>query len=356
MKEDIINVAVAGVGNVASGLLQGIAYLKNYDDKKKNLLYPNISSYEVKNIRIVAAYDVDEDKVGKDLAEAIFVPINSTPKFVDVDKTDVKVMRGPLKDGLSGHLQEVIKVSAEAEVDVAKTLLESGAEMLICALPTGAEEAVKTYAQASLDAGIAFINCTPTLIASDPKWGKKFKLANVCLIGDDLQSKAGGTVLHKGFLDVLIEQGIKIRDTYQLDVAGGLETLNTLDDDRKQYKREVKERTIKQSVGNDINLASGTSDYLEFLGNRRIGHFWILGEGFMDMPIKIDIRLETLDGPNAAATIVDVIRSAKVAINRAGGGPIISICAYGFKAPPVTTDRHTAYLWFNEYLEGFRTE
>ena len=163
-------------------------------------------------------------------------------------------------------------------------------------------------------------------------------------------------MLHKGFLDVLREQGIKIKDTYQLDVAGGLETLNTLDDDRKQYKRFVKERTIKESFGNDINLASGTSDYLEFLGNRRIGHFWILGEGFMDMPIKIDIRLETLDGPNAAGTLVDVIRATKLAINRAGSGPISSICAYGFKAPPVTTARHTAHEWFDEYLEGIRTE
>ena len=356
MKEDIIKIAIAGVGNIASGLLQGITYFQNFEEKKKKLLHPNISSYEVKNIQIVAAFDVDENKVGKDLAEAIFAPINSTPKFVNVDATAVPVMKGPLKDGLSGHLQEVIKVSAEAEVNVAEKLKESGAEMFICALPTGAEQAVKTYAQAALDAGIAFINCTPTLIASDPVWGKKFKMANVCLIGDDLQSLAGGTVLHKGFLDVLREQGVKIRDTYQLDVAGGLETLNTLDDDRKQYKRDVKERTIKQSVGNDINLASGTSDYLEFLGNRRIGHFWILGEGFMDMPIKIDIRLETLDGPNAAATLVDIIRSTKVAINRAGGGPIISICAYGFKAPPVTTDRHTAYLWFEDYLQGIRTE
>ena len=218
------------------------------------------------------------------------------------------------------------------------------------------EKAVEAYAQAALDAEVAFINCTPTRIASDTEWARKYKKANVCLIGDDLQSLAGGTVLHKGFLDVLKEQGVTIKDTYQLDVAGGLETLNTLDDDRKQYKREVKERTLKQSFKNEINLASGTSDYLEFLGNRRIGHFWILGEGFMGMPVKIDIRLETLDGPNGAATLIDVIRASKVAVNRAGSGPIISISAYGFKAPPINTDRHTAHKWFKEYLEGIRTE
>ncbi len=356
MKEDIIKIAIAGVGNIASGLLQGITYMKTYEDQKKKLLHPKLSSFEVKNIEIVAAFDVDKEKVGQDLTEAIFTPINSTPKFVELDKTGVTVVKGPLKDGLSGHLLKVITVSENKEEDVTQILKDTRAEILICALPTGAEEAVKTYAQASLDAEVAFVNCTPTLIASDPFWGKKFKKSNVCVIGDDLQSLAGGTVLHKGFLDVLKEQGVKIKDTYQLDVAGGLETLNTLDDDRKQYKREVKERTIQQSFGNDINLASGTSDYLEFLGNRRIGHFWILGEGFMGMPIKIDIRLETLDGPNAAGTLVDVIRATKVAINRAGSGPISSICAYGFKAPPVTTSRHTAHEWFNEYIEGIRTE
>ncbi|MCE7742293.1 MAG: inositol-3-phosphate synthase [Candidatus Heimdallarchaeota archaeon] len=356
MNEDIIKIAIAGVGNIASGLLQGIVYVRTYDEKKGKLLHPKISSFEVKNINIVAAFEVDENKVGKDMSEAIFSPINSTPKFIDIDNLDVEVVKGPLKDGLTGHLQEVIKVSSDPEVKVSEILKESEAEILICALPTGAEEAVEAYAQAALDAEVAFINCTPTLIASNPVWAKKFKKSNVCLIGDDLQSLAGGTVLHKGFLDVLKEQGIKVRDTYQLDVSGGLETLNTLDDDRKQYKRDVKERAIKQSFGNDINLASGTSDYLEFLGNRRIGHFWILGEGFMGMPIKIDIRLETLDGPNAAGTLVDVIRATKVAINRAGSGPISSICAYGFKAPPVTTDRHTAHQWFNEYLEGIRTE
>ena len=356
VKNDVIKIAIAGIGNIASGLLQGINYLNIFEDKKEKLLYPKISSYEAKNIRIVAAFDVDTDKVGKDLEEAIFAPINSTPQFVKVEKTNVKVHKGPLKDGLSNHLLEVIKVAEGSEANIVEILKDSEAEILICALPSGAENAVETYAQAALDAEVAFINCTPTSIANNPSWARKFKKANVCVLGDDLQSLAGGTVLHKGFLDVLREQGVIIKDTYQLDVAGGLETLNTLDDDRKQYKREVKERAIKQSFGNDINLASGTSDYLEFLGNRRVGHFWILGEGFMEMPVKIDIRLETLDGPNAAGTLVDVIRATKVAINRAGSGPISSICAYGFKAPPVTTDRYTAHIWFSEYIQGIRSE
>jgi len=356
MKNDIIKVAIAGVGNVASGLIQGIIYLREYEKEKKNLLHPKIGSYEAKNIQIVAAFDVDSNKVNKDLSEAIFAPINSTPQFIQVEHLGIEVVKGPVKDGLSEHLREVIQIAETEETNVVEILRETKTEILICAIPTGAEEAVKTYAQAAIDAEVSFVNCTPTRIASDPVWARKFKQANVCIVGDDLQSLAGGTVLHKGFLDVLIEQGVKIKDTYQLDVSGGLETLNTLDDDRKQYKREVKERTIQKSVTNEINIASGTSDYLEFLGNRRIGHFWIFGEGFMGMPVKIDIRLETLDGPNAAGTLIDVIRATKIAINRAGSGPISSICAFGFKAPPVTTDRHTSHQWLNEYIEGKRTE
>ncbi|MBY9001323.1 MAG: inositol-3-phosphate synthase [Candidatus Heimdallarchaeota archaeon] len=356
MLEHEIKVAIAGVGTIASGLLQGIVYFNEYQEKRKNILHPIIGSFKPCDIRIVAAFDVDTDKVGKDISQAIFAPINSTPKFIEVDNKGVIVEKGPVKDGLSDHLKSVITIADGEEIDVVQKLKEAKAELLICAIPSGAEEAVKAYAQAALEAEVAFINCTPTMIACDPSWARKFKKANVCLVGDDLQSQAGGTVLHKGFLDVLKEQGVIIKDTYQLDVAGGLETLNTLDDDRKQYKREVKERTLKQAFKNEINLASGTSDYLEFLGNRRIGHFWIRGEGFMGMPIKIDIRLETLDGPNGAATLIDVIRATKVAINRAGSGPITSICAYGFKAPPVFSDRHNAHKWFAEYLEGIRAE
>ena len=356
MIEHSIKVAIAGVGTVASGLIQGIAYFNEYKEKRDDLLHPIIGNFGAKDIKIVAAYDVDSTKVNKDIAQAIFAPINSTPKFIEIDDTGIMVQKGPVLDGLSEHLKSVIQIAEGEEIDVSQNLKDVDADILICAIPTGAEKAVEAYAQAALDAEVAFINCTPTRIASDTEWARKYKKANVCLIGDDLQSLAGGTVLHKGFLDVLKEQGVTIKDTYQLDVAGGLETLNTLDDDRKQYKREVKERTLKQSFKNEINLASGTSDYLEFLGNRRIGHFWILGEGFMGMPVKIDIRLETLDGPNGAATLIDVIRASKVAVNRAGSGPIISISAYGFKAPPINTDRHTAHKWFKEYLEGIRTE
>ncbi|MHA1303019.1 MAG: inositol-3-phosphate synthase [Candidatus Heimdallarchaeaceae archaeon] len=356
MVKNSIKVAIAGVGNIASGLIQGIEYLKKNPEDKENLLHPIIGTYEVDQIEIVAAFDVDSTKVGKDLSEAIFVPINCTPKFVEVDTIGVLVEKGPVADGITGTLEEVIEVAEGEEVNVVERLKDTKADIFICALPTGAEKAVNIYAQAALDAEVAFVNCTPTFIASDPDWAKKFRRAYVPLVGDDLQSLSGGTVLHKGILEILKDQGVKIKDTYQLDVSGGLETLNTLDDDRKAYKRKVKEKTIQHAIPNSINIASGTSDYLDFLGNRRIGHFWIYGETFMRTPIKIDIRLETLDGPNGAATLIDVIRAVKLAINRAKGGPLTSICAFGFKAPPVYSERLKAHKWFNEFIDGVRSD
>ncbi len=356
IEKDKINVAIAGVGALASAFVQGIEYLKAFPDKNKNLLHPNIGGYEVANINIVAAFDVDINKVGKDLSEAIFVPINSTPKFVTVPKAGVNVEKGYLKDGIKGMLETVIKVDDKPEVDVTKILKETKAEMLICALPTGAVEAVEAYAEAALEAEVAFVNCTPTYIASNPEWSRKFRKANVALVGDDIQSLHGGTVIHKALLQVFKEQGVHIINTYQLDVAGGLETFNTLDDDRKAFKRQVKERSIQKSLDNDVDVASGTSDYLEFLGNRRIGHFWVFGEGFLGMPIKMDIRYETLDGPNGAATLIDIVRATKVALSRADSGPLPSISAYGFKVPPVLVNRDYAHVWFVDYLLGKRSK
>ncbi len=356
MTDEKIKVAIAGIGNIASGLIQGISFLKKNPDNKKTLLHPKIERYEIDDIEIVAAFDVDVTKVGKDVSEAIFAPINSTPKFVDVEPMNVKVEKGPVADGITGTLEEVIKLAPGKEIDITKVLKDKEAEILICALPTGASKAVNLYAQAALDAEVAFINCTPTFIANDPKWAKKFRQSYVPLVGDDLQSISGGTVVHKGILEILQEQGVNVINTYQLDVSGGLETLNTLDDERKAYKRKVKETTIRNAVGDKINIASGTSDYLEFLGNRRVGHFWIYGESFMGTPIKIDIRLETLDGPNGAATLFDVIRAVKVASIRAKGGPLTSISAYGFKAPPVFTSRGNAHKWFNDFIEGARAD
>jgi len=264
------------------------------------------------------------------------------------------VNKGPTLDGISEYTEEVIKVASEVDANIVEILKQSKAEFLVINTPSGSNQAVETYAQAALDAGVGVINSTPTKLVRNPEWVKKFVAAGLPLLGDDLQSQAGGTIFHKGVLEVLHEQGIKIEDTYQLDVSGGLEGLTTLDYSRRQNKRKVKEDTIKRSIPYDINVAAGTTDYLDFLGSRRIGHYWIKGSGFLGQEVKIDITMITDDGSNGAASLVDAIRAAKIALARGKSGPIINVCAHLFKGPPSYISRTDAINRFSEFITGER--
>ncbi|MHA1911405.1 MAG: inositol-3-phosphate synthase [Candidatus Kariarchaeaceae archaeon] len=348
-----IRVALAGVGNASSGLVQGIVYY-SVNNTSEGLANQVLGGYTLADIEIVAAFDVDNRKVGKDLSEAIIAPPNAFPSVVPVPNMGVIVNKGPTLDGISGPASESVEISTTADADVTKILKETNTDMLVCLTPTGGVKACEFYAQASLDAGIGFVNCSPTPIASNRNWSIKFQKAGLPLVGDDLQSQAGGTVVHKGLLEVLANQGVNLMDTYQLDVSGGLEGLNTLDDERRIYKRRVKETSISRAVPYGINVTSGTTDYLEFLGNRRIGHFWIKGTTFMGQPLTIDIRMETLDGSNGGAVLVEVIRAMKIALKRVTAGPVISISAHCFKYPPVFTSRTEGQRWFNEFIKGER--
>ena len=348
-----IKVAIAGVGNATSAFIQGLIYYTN-NPESKTLLRKEIGGYKLGDIEVVAAFDIDETKVNKDLAEAIFSPVNTTPKVVDVPNTGVIVQRAPTLDGISEYAAPILKESQAEPVDVVKVLKESQAEMLVCVVPSGSIKAVEFFAQAAIDAEIAFINGVPHRIASEPEWARKFTKANIPVAGDDFMSQVGGTVVHRNFIESLDAQGLHIHDTYQLDVSGGLEGLNTLDYQRKAHKRAVKEQAIKRTLKKDIEVAAGTTDYLDFLQNRRIGHFQIKGKGFLDMPISIDIRMESYDGANAAATMVDVVRAVKLAINRAVEGPLLSVSANYFKFPPEFSSTADAEKWFQEFIDGTR--
>jgi myo-inositol-1-phosphate synthase len=228
--------------------------------------------------------------------------------------------------------------------------------MVISLLPSGAKEATYTYAEASINADLAFIEAAPTRICSDDKWARKFKKANLPVVGDDLQSQLGGTRIHKGLLEMLDSFGARVRNTYQLDVSGGSEGMNTLYTDRRMEKRQIKTESIKRTLPylTDSDIASGTTDYLDFLGNERTGYFWIYGGYFLDTPFKIDITIKTVDGPNAAGTLINVIRATKLALNRGIDGPLISISAYGFKYPPVYVSEQDAVQRFEEFIDGTR--
>ena len=350
-----IKVAVAGIGNMISGLVQGIHY---YQDKPndKTILHPKVGGFQINDIEIVAAFDVSEEKVGKDLCEAIYEHPNKVPSSIKVPLSGVMVNKVPAFDGIAESATGVVKESKVKDCDVVSVLNACDTDVLVIAVPSGAVEAAEYFANAALEANVALINASPAPIARNSSWARKFREARLPLLGDDLQSQAGGTIFHKGLINLLFEIGVRVLDTYQLDVSGGLEGLTTLDYERRQFKRKVKEESISRSTDELFNIASGTTDYLDFLGSTRIGNYWVKGEGFLGQPITLDIRMNSLDSSNGAATLVDAIRCAKIALNRVIGGPVASVSPYLFKAPPIYMEHTEGIQAFNDFASGKRRD
>ena len=350
-----IKVAIVGVGNVASALIQGVEYYKNArtEEETAGLSHPDFAGYHIGDIQFVAAFDVADTKVGFDLSEAIFAKPNNVMKFNEIPKTGIKVLKGPLLDGVDDILKALVRVSDASEADVVKVLKESGAEILINLLPGSAEQATKYYADIALKAGCAFINGAPIPIASDLEWSKKFEEAGIPLVGDDIQDQLGSTVLHRNILQLLVSRGVKVDKSYQLDVGGGAESLDSHYRGRMR-KRGVKSEAISQDLPYDAPLVAGSSDYVDFMDNSRDSYFYINGRQFGGAPIKIDIRMEVTDGPNAGPILLDAIRGTKLALKRGIAGSLESISAYGFKMPPTPTTMYRAERWVEEFLLGKR--
>jgi len=350
-----IKVAIVGIGNVASALIQGVEYYKNAktEEETTGLSHPDFAGYHVSDIQFVAAFDVADTKVGYDLSEAIFAAPNNVMKFKKIPQTGIKVMKGPLLDGVDDILKALVKVSDAPDADVVKVLKDSGAEILINLLPGSAEEATKYYADIALKAGCAYINGAPIPIASDLEWSKKFEEAGLPLIGDDIQDQLGSTVLHRSILQLLVSRGVRVDKSYQLDVGGGAESLDSHYRGRMR-KRGVKSEAISQDLPYDAPLVAGSSDYVDFMDNSRDSFFYINGRQFGGAPIKIDIRMEVTDGPNAGPILLDAIRGTKLALKRGIGGSLESISAYGFKMPPTPTTMYRAERWVEEFLLGKR--
>jgi myo-inositol-1-phosphate synthase len=350
---DGIKVALFGIGNCASALVQGVQF---YKDAKGNgelvgLSHPDFAGYHVRDIKFVAAFDVTDRKAGADLAAAIFAEPNNVIHFADVPKTGIKVLRGPLLDGVDENLRTLVRVSPAPEVDVVKALRNSGAEIAINLLPGSAQQATSFYANACLEAGCAFINGTPVSIASDPEWSKKFKERKLPLVGDDIQDQMGSTVLHRSILQLLVARGVHVEKSYQLDVGGGAESLDSHYRGRMR-KRDVKTAAISQDLPYEAPMVAGSSDYVNFLDNGRESYFYITGRQFGGAPVTIDIRMEVTDGPNAGQILMDAIRGSKLALTREIGGSLESVSAYGFKKPPTPTTMYQAERWVEEFLLG----
>ncbi|MDR2203618.1 MAG: inositol-3-phosphate synthase [Nitrososphaerota archaeon] len=330
-----IKIALIGIGNCASAFLQGLSYYEKATKPEDfiGLRNPTLAGYTSNNIKIVAAFDVDERKVGLDLSEAIYAKPNNAPKFSQVPKTGVKVCKGPLLDGVGESTKDIIQVSDKEDVAVAQILKDFGTEIVINLLPSGAIKATEYYARQALVAGCAFINTTPNFIASDPIWASDFSHANLPLVGDDLIDQIGSTALHKTLLKLLSDSGVKISETYQLDVGGGTESVDTLERTR-ETKRTIKTKSVASAIPYKTQIVAGSTDYVDFLQNKRDSYFYINGVYFCNTPLKIDIKFQTVDAPNAGSVLLDIVRAVKVALTKKHSGAIYPICAYGFKHPP----------------------
>jgi myo-inositol-1-phosphate synthase len=346
-----IKVALVGVGNCASALVQGLQY---YDKGEKEeecigLRHLFLGGFHPRDIQIVAAFDIDSRKVGIDLSEAIIALPNNAPKLVDTPKSDVVVLKGPVLDGVGEYTKKVVQISNQPDVNIASALKESDAEIVIDLLPSGAVKASQWYAEQALNAGCAFVNATPTFIASNDAWARRFEEAELPLVGDDLIDQVGATTLHKTLLKLLSMNGVRITETYQLDVGGGTESLDTLERTR-DVKRTVKTLSVEAALPYKAEVVAGSMDYVDFLQNRRDSYFWIRGSYFCKTPMQIDLKLSVVDAPNAGSVLFDVIRAVKIALNKRLKGAILPICAYAFKHPPQMMPLETAEKMFADFI------
>lgn len=355
----MIRVAIAGIGNCAAMLVQGIEYYKSRSDYE-GIITPYIGNYRIDDIQIVAAFDVSKKKVGKKLYDAILEPPNLVKKFVPLKKSNVTVSLGPILDGVAKHMVNIIEpIETGTLVEVTNVLKKSNAEILINLLPVGSQKATEAYATAALTAHCAFINAIPVFVTSNKNnnYEDKFINAGLPLVGDDMKGQLGATTLHRTLAALCRDRGITIKDSYQLNIGGNTDFLNMLDEGRLESKRISKTEAVKSVISEKQNLKNeflriGPSDYVEFLGNKKIAYIHINGKGFASQPVSIEVKLEVEDKMNSSAVLVDVIRATKIALDRGESGPIDWISAFYFKHPhKQAKDEVEAFQWFNEHIK-----
>ena len=350
-----IRVAIAGVGNCASALVQGVEYYKNVTEETKvpGLMHVNFGGYHIKDIRFVAALEVNRQKIGKDLSDAIFTEPNCCAVFSKVPRLGVKVLPGPILDSVAPHMRDSFRVYDKRKVEsanVAATLKEAEADMLINYLPVGSFEAARMYAQAALDAKCAFINCIPEFIASDKEWSEKFRTKGLPVAGDDIKSQLGATIIHRNLIKLCVDRGVKVEGTYQLNLGGDTDFENMTVEERLKTKRISKTEAVTSLVPYKIPARIGPSDYVPFLGDKKICYVFIKGRKFGDRPVIVTAKLDVEDSPNSAGVVIDVIRAVKLALDRKIGGSLISISSYAFKHPPTQVPDDTARQWVEDYI------
>ena len=352
-----VRVAIVGVGNCASSLVQGVEYYKDADPNSAvpGLMHVMLGAYHVRDVKFVAAFDVDAKKVGFDLSEAIFASENNTIKIADVPPTNVVVRRGPTLDGIGKYYAETIDLSDENPVDVVRVLKDNRVDVMVSYLPVGSEEADKFYAQCAIDAGVAFVNALPVFIASDPVWAKKFADAGVPIIGDDIKSQVCATITHRVMAKLFEDRGVQLDRTMQLNVGGNMDFLNMLERERLESKKISKTQAVTSNLQKEFNTKDvhiGPSDHVGWLDDRKWAYVRLEGRAFGDVPLNLEYKLEVWDSPNSAGVIIDAVRAAKIAKDRGLGGPVVAASAYLMKSPPQQLADDVARTQLEDFIAG----
>lgn len=342
--------AIIGVGNAASILAQGLTHYRRAGGNA-GLWHAEVGGFDVKDVEIVAAFDIDARKVGLDLSDAIFAQPNVAKRHIKMAKTGIKVKPGLEMNDVAPNLagQELTKATPE---ELTKELRRSGAEIVVNLISSGTDHSATAYARAALEAGCSFVNCTPSLLLKDRSLLGKFTRKGLIIVGDDLMSQFGGTVFHKGLLNLMVKRGVAISKSYQLDVGGGSETFNTIDEEIKAAKRKVKTTSVASEVPYHFETVAGTTDFVDYMGNERTSYFWVEGSGFLGTDVGVDVYLRTSDGANAGNVLLDVVRAVAAASESKRSGAVQEICGYGFKSPPKPVHFEEAYSAFAKSFLG----
>jgi myo-inositol-1-phosphate synthase len=352
-----INVAIIGVGNCASSLVQGVHYYKNAkaDEFVPGLMHVNLGGYHIKDINFVAAIDIDINKVGKDLSEAIYTSPNNTYKFCDVPKSGVKVVRGMTHDGLGKYLSQIITKAPGSTANIVSILKETKTDVVLNYLPVGSEEATKWYVEQVISAGCGLVNCIPVFIAREAYWYNRFAEAGLPVIGDDIKSQVGATITHRILTKLFMDRGVKLERTYQLNFGGNTDFLNMLERERLESKKISKTNAVTSQLNykldpNDIHV--GPSDYVPWLQDRKFCHVRMEGRTFGDVPLNLELKLEVWDSPNSAGVVIDALRCCKLALDRGLSGSLVGPSSYFMKSPPIQYSDEEAHTRVEEYIQG----
>src|SRR5881409_4292994 len=353
-----VRVAIVGVGNCANAFVQGVTYYRDADPAEEvpGLMHVDLGGYHVRDIEFVAAFDIDAEKVGKDLSEAIWAGQNDTIKFADVPNLGVKVERGMTHDGLGKYLKEKITKAPGETADIVGILQETKADVLVCYLPVGSEQATKWYVEQALTAGVGFVNCLPVFIAREDYWDKRFRAAGLPIIGDDIKSQVGATIVHRQLARLFHDRGVRMERTSQLNVGGNMDFYNMLERERLASKKESKTNAVTSIMNHKLpadDVYIGPSDYVPWLTDRKWAHIRVEGQPFGDVPLNVELKLEVWDSPNSAGIVIDAIRCCKLALNHGIGGPLEEPSSYLMKSPPVQVPDPVAKTNTEEFIAKY---